>query len=1762
MSCQRFDPRCLTCNATACLSCADLLLNSVRRSGARSIDAPLPDDERTREFSRTFSFGSQDPGVFDEAEPYLVVLPPTGNSYGKYLNDSTKTCTQGANADASWACSSFPLSHRVCGHYGVFSFHSPLYEIAEAAGNITLTVRRSGGGVGTVAVEYDLEHITTTPDDVSSTAFYTSSQTLVFAEGVVELAFQLTIHDDFIFEGNETFRVWLRDPAASDPRATLGNQRSALVTIIDDDSDQTVAPKSYVIAPDSSLKLGGVAGDTLRFFIQSVLGSGVERRVSNTASTSDTFLFESYAMDVAFDDDNTEGYRKSQVRQLGTMTNNGNGTYTCTWNRMLAGNVTVAVYLIHAGGLLGEYYHDAWLGVYQPTLPERLPVIRRIDRHVNFTWGDGAVFAGASDYLSFRWSGWLKPMIASEITFSVSANDHVRLWVNDSLLLDRWDHHDAAPTVDAAATIAAAVDLSSFYCPIVLEYRELSGDARVQLYWSSASFAREVVPAANLYTAEQIQGSPFVNVPISPIPAASNRSSIGSTVREIVTSTPVLAGKEFVFQVLPRDLNGNAWRSREAAISDDSFAARLSLTVDLSLGGGLGASTSVDAVVIWDPRCLCFRASATPVRSGQYNLDVWVINRSNINSQLKLPGSPFPVRVLPADMSPAQSVISGVGIQANRVAGVATTVLLEARDAYKNRLYTGGLASQIKFRAFHTSVVGGQVTPVDGATVVGSVSDNGDGTYVLTYTPQLAGTCNVAIKLKDAHVNNSPYVVTVIANAPAAATTTASGVVLASASTNVQTSFQITTRDAWGNLVLQGGATFQVELTHPDKGSVSGTCVDLLNGRYTCSYVTKYTGDASIVKLRVALVGSGGGVADIAGSPFAVSVVAGPALGSLCIAEGTALVSAVAGVRTNFSVQIRDYFDNVKVNAGMEAITAVFTGPAPATSTVTAINAGVSTQYIGDGIYVVSYRLTTKGAYSLRVQVDGVDVHSSPFSVYTYPAEASPSTTIIDLVSPSTGTPFYAGELITARVITRDMFSNTLETGGYAFHFHSDATNAMTTPLADEANGQYLLTLQPKQARLHGFDPRVLLAGGFNATYLATPNATISSKADIKLERIDTAIAFDFDVHPPAFTNTMATFSIRWQGFLHPRYTEMYTFSVDVVGGVSVAINSRSALPADMWPSSSRGHGSGQAIALTGGDLVAIDVNYTKHSDLPTGAVALYWQSPSQPREAIPSSRLFTSWRIANNVPPLDVLPATPEPTAFTAVFAPSAVDGGLSSGEPDSVVRGMAGGKLTFTVTARDTFGNARRSGGDRLYVLFPELSSPSATSASSTTGSGAVYPSIVDIGNGSYTISFSPIWSGEFAMVVAASADASVPTTAGVDALDVYLRGSNIQHSPFTLLIAPNEATAVDSTTVGAGFALATAGVETCFVLQLRDLHGNCLLVASALPTVDTVRVKLVKGSLEVTSRVDVASDPSSTPWADLSVCYTATVTGIYRVLLSVDGGASFTEKTASLRVYPNAASAITSTLAGDGIASSISTGRFYTYQVTARDAWGNALETGGDQLAVELRGPQSVWGTVTDLLNGQYAVTYLVALPGDYELETRLASRQQPSGLSAVYFADTLSVDHAAVNIPVFRTIDPNIAFDWQSNQTMRGYPRIQWCGYLVPEFTEVYTLSLEVYPADSAAVYISGAPVIDAVNAEADSSSSPGAGVATLAAQVSFVGKRLHPILVEYHALPQRDASLSRLFLSWQSDSQPKQIVPSSAFVPAADEIPPRHRLVAT
>lgn len=64
------------CDEESCLECTDPLLLSIRRSGARVDDPPLPFDEMERELPHALEFGTQDPRYFASAEVFDVVGRP------------------------------------------------------------------------------------------------------------------------------------------------------------------------------------------------------------------------------------------------------------------------------------------------------------------------------------------------------------------------------------------------------------------------------------------------------------------------------------------------------------------------------------------------------------------------------------------------------------------------------------------------------------------------------------------------------------------------------------------------------------------------------------------------------------------------------------------------------------------------------------------------------------------------------------------------------------------------------------------------------------------------------------------------------------------------------------------------------------------------------------------------------------------------------------------------------------------------------------------------------------------------------------------------------------------------------------------------------------------------------------------------------------------------------------------------------------------------------------------------------------------------------------------------------------------------------------------------------------------------------------------------------------------------------------------------------------------------------------------------------
>jgi hypothetical protein len=136
-------------------------------------------------------------------------------------------------------------------------------------------------------------------------------------------------------------------------------------------------------------------------------------------------------------------------------------------------------------GLRGDYYDNIdFTGTR----------VRRIDPSVNFDWGGGQPDPGiGADTFSVRWLGQVQPRFNETYTFYVVADDGVRLWVNNQLLVDRWI--DQGPTEYSGAVPL----LAGYLYDIKMEMYENGGGAVARLLWSAVSVPKEVIPSTQLY---------------------------------------------------------------------------------------------------------------------------------------------------------------------------------------------------------------------------------------------------------------------------------------------------------------------------------------------------------------------------------------------------------------------------------------------------------------------------------------------------------------------------------------------------------------------------------------------------------------------------------------------------------------------------------------------------------------------------------------------------------------------------------------------------------------------------------------------------------------------------------------------------------------------------------------------------------------------------------------------------------------------------------------------------------------------------------------------------------------------------------------------------------------------------------------------------------------------------------------------------------------------------------------------------------------
>jgi autotransporter-associated beta strand protein len=237
----------------------------------------------------------------------------------------------------------------------------------------------------------------------------------------------------------------------------------------------------------------------------------------------------------------------------------------CPW--LLSGAIASAQ---TGTGLTGKYYDTDTFGTLVTT---------RTDATVNFNFGtaipSGTAITAPTTY-SIAWSGQIEPQFSELYTFTVTADDGARLWIDDQMIVGR-SFYISPGELRGQIRLKAGHRVN-----IRLEYTQATGNAFAKLEWTSASQPKQVVPANRLYPNTEIPNGGSVMREVWHGLAGSSLGTMTSNAN--YPNKP--ASREFLtsFECLARD-----W--------EDSFGTRVTGFIRAPLTGSYTFAVSGDEVV-------------------------------------------------------------------------------------------------------------------------------------------------------------------------------------------------------------------------------------------------------------------------------------------------------------------------------------------------------------------------------------------------------------------------------------------------------------------------------------------------------------------------------------------------------------------------------------------------------------------------------------------------------------------------------------------------------------------------------------------------------------------------------------------------------------------------------------------------------------------------------------------------------------------------------------------------------------------------------------------------------------------------------------------------------------------------------------------------------------------------------------------------------------------------------------------------------------
>ena len=278
------------------------------------------------------------------------------------------------------------------------------------------------------------------------------------------------------------------------------------------------------------------------------------------------------------------------------------------------------------------------------------------------------------------------------------------------------------------------------------------------------------------------------------------------------------------------------------------------------------------------------------------------------------------------------------------------------------------------------------------------------------------------------------------------------------------------------------------------------------------------------------------------------------------------------------------------------------------------------------------------------------------------------------------------------------------------------------------------------------------------------------------------------------------------------------------------------------------------------------------------------------------------------------------------------------------------------------------------------------------------------------------------------------NVPVAGTYTVASVSIGGITIDaDETLTLVAATGKATAATTAAFGGGARRAVAGAATTFPVIVADRYGNALADEEPGLTV-SVEAAIVTGGSDATCEsgkvTAIAAAKATAAWnanaRRYEATYTSDVAGTLGVRVELSGGAAAEMGPISgspyfVRVAPAATDATNSELNVTSVIETV--GKNATFRVTAKDAFGNARENGGDSFFVAVVDAAGVVDApsvaLTDHGDGTYTGAWTPATAAStYEIRVLLGgthvSGSPMSGVKAVAASSVGAFDAAAAKL----------------------------------------------------------------------------------------------------------------------------------------------------